>query len=669
MKASIAIRCGVVGLVSLLLVSGAGFCSDKEPSIERNVEPGGTGGNRLEVDVDLLAGATNSLRDLRFVSAVGEEIPYLLLDQPGAGRKWIDGKILPIRQTKSSSGFEVDLGEAARIDRIRFEGLPAPFLKRVRIEAGGDRSRWTLLHEQATLFDLPDESLQLLELDFEPGEYRYVRVVWSDRSSGRLPLPRRVSARLLEGSPPPPPLVAQLRFDQRASEPGVSRFRVSLPAPGLPIVEIELEVDTPYVLRPARVTEARLSGSEIRPSVLGQATLRRVVHDGLVASQMEILISTPTESEVMIEVDNGDNPPLELKSVTARFAPQPWIYFESPDGEPLTARYGAPGLRAPSYDLVALREALGPEGIARGVADARFGEIRKLVVTTTASDELAIADAVGGGAKIKLTGFRTRRAVEQGPLGLNAVRLDPAVLAGSRTLADLRVVDDRSFQVPYIQESLGEPTIINLGELATAPEQTREGLSVYGLTLPYGSLPAARLTVSTTARVFERRVRLVRVETRNPRDPPVNVDLDEEIWRNRSTGREAPILSLDVPAHAGTELLLIVDEGDNSPLQLGNPKLYIPTYRLRFLRRNEDPLWLMYGQDRLAAPRYDLALLAPRVLGARVPEVGLSDVEEELSTISESRVGTIVFWCALVLVLIVLFGMVARLLRRVPEGE
>jgi len=532
------------------------------------------------------------------------------------------------------------------------QGLPAPFLKRVRIEAGGDRSRWTLLHEQATLFDLPDEDLRLLELDFEPGEYRYLRVVWSDRSSGRLPLPRRVGVRLLQGSPPPPPLTAQLGFQKRASEPGVSRYHVSLPAPGLPIVGLELEVEASYVLRPARVTEARLSGSEIRPSVLGQATLRRVVHEDLVASQMEIPISTPTESEVMIEVDNGDNPPLELKTVTARFAPQPWIYFESPDGEGLTARYGASGLRAPSYDLVALREALGPEGIARGVNDARFGETRHLVVTTT-----------------KLAGFRTRRTVEQGPLGLNALRLDPAVLAGSRNLSDLRIVDDRSIQVPYIQESLGEPTILDLAEPAPMPEQAGGRQSAYGLTLPHATLPAARLTIATTARVFERRVRLIRVETRNPRDPPVQVVLDEQVWRNRDTGREAPPLSMRVPAHAGAELLLIVDEGDNSPLQLGNPKLYLPTYRLRFLRRNDEPLWLMYGKDGLAAPRYDLALLAPRVLGARVPEVGLSDVEEGLPVISASPAGTIVFWCVLVLVLVVLLGLVARLLRRGPDDE
>jgi len=657
----------IVGLACFLLVPAVGFCGETEASIERGVEPGGPGGNRLEVDVELLAGAVDGFRDLRLLSVTGEEIPYLLLDQPQTERKWIEGEILPLRRTRNSSGFEVDLGEAVMVDRIRIEGLPTPFLKRVRLEAGGDRARWTLLDEQATLFDLPDEGLRLLELDFRPGEYRYLRLVWSDRSSGRLPLPRRVGARLLQGSPPPPPLEIQLNFEKRASEPGSSRYRVFLPAAGLPITGLELEVETSYVLRRARVTEARLFGSEIRPVDLGQTMLRRVVHEDLVASQMEIPISMPMEAEVEIEIEDGDNPPLELKAITVRFAPQPWIYFESPDGEPITARYGAAGLRAPSYDLVALQEALGAEGLARGVRDARFGETRKMIVTTP--DEPAIADVVGGGATIKLGGFQIRRAVEDGPLGLNALKLDPAVLAGSRTLSDLRIVDGRSVQVPYIQESLGEPTILDLAKPAPMPDQAGERQSAYRLMLPYGSLPASRLTIATTARVFERRIRLGRLDTRNPRDPPVLVTLDEQVWRNGDAERDAPPLTLRVPAHAGTELLLIVDEGDNSPLQLDHPRLYLPSYRLRFVRRSKEPLWLMYGQDRLAAPRYDLALLAPRVLGARVPEVALSDIEEELQPPAGDRVATLVFWCALVLALLVLLWLVARLLSRGPDDE
>jgi hypothetical protein len=456
-----------------------------------------------------------------------------------------------------------------------------------------------------------------------------------------------------------------MRFEERASEPGRSRYRVFLPASGLPIDELELEAGRAYLLRRTKVTEGRLVGSEIRPFVLGEATLRRVVRQDLVASQMAIPISNPTETEVEIEIDDGDNPPLELTAVTARFAPQPWIYFESPDGRQLRARYGAPGLHAPSYDLEALRGTLGSESLARGLKSARFGESRTV---TASSSEPAITDAVGGGAKIDLRGFQFRRAIEQGPPGLNAVRLDPAVLAGSSRLEDLRIVDGSSVQVPYILETLGEPTIVDLPELLPAPEVAGDRQTAYRLVLPFASLPAARLTIATTARVFERRVFLIREESRSRRDPPIWVTLDEEVWRNRDSERMAPLLTLQISPFAGTELLLIVDEGDNSPLQLASPKLYLPTYRLRFVRRSDEQLWLMYGQYGLAAPRYDLALLAPRVLGARVPEIALSDVEEGLPEKGKDRIGRIVFWSVLVLALIVLSGLVARLLRRGPAG-
>lgn len=657
---------GWVACVCLLVAPGIALGSDVASAIEREVFPGGTGGNRLEVDVALLAGASEGLGDLRLLTQTGAEVPYLLLEQPTGDRAWKDGKILPTRRTKRRSGFEVDLGELVIVDRIRIGGLPAPFLKRLRLEGGGDRAHWTLLHEQATLFDLPDDELRLLELDFEPGEYRYLRVMWSDRSSARLPLPRAVSARLLEGEPPPAPLRAEMQFSKRTSEPGRSRYRVVLPAAGLPIIGIELGVEPSYLLRKARVSEARLSGSEVRPFALGEGTLRRVVHEDLVAEDMEIEIARPGEAELEIEIEDGDNPPLELTSVMARFASQPWIYFESPDGATLTARYGVTGLESPFYDLEALRQTLGSGGLAKSVMNARFGETQKIVGEPRSLD---IEDAVGIGARLDLTGFQTRRALQSGPIGLNALRLDAAVLAGSSGLHDLRIVDRDSAQVPFILETLGEPTVLELEGPVSVPDKAAERQSVYRVTLPFESLPAARLTLSTSARVFERRVQLVREETRNRRDPPIRVSLDQVVWRNSDPDREAPRLSLHVPALNGAELLLLIDEGDNAPLEVGEPRLYLPTYRLRFIRRGDDALWLVYGKHGLGAPRYDLALLAPRVLGAKVPEVELSSDQEEVQAAPLDRTGVIVFWSVLVLVLLVLLVMVAKMIRRGPEEE
>ena len=248
---------------------------------ERTATPGRPGGNRLAVDVPLLAGAEppsegrERLSDLRLYDRAGREVPFLLVEPPRAEPSWAAGRVLPFATTKTTSGFEVDLGRPRAVDQLRLLGLPAPFLKRARLEASGDRSRWTLLAGEGTLFDLPAEGLARTVVDFPPGELRYLRVTWDDASSGRLPLPARAEARLVPGALPPPPLRAPVPFARRGGEAGVSRFRVTLPAPRLPIAALEVVVEGGNVLRPARVTESRLSGSELVPVPLGRSVLRR----------------------------------------------------------------------------------------------------------------------------------------------------------------------------------------------------------------------------------------------------------------------------------------------------------------------------------------------------------------------------------------------------------
>jgi len=125
----------------------------------------------------------------------------------------------PVPTTRKTSGFEIDLGSMARVDRMRVAGLPAPFLKRVQLEGSGERTRWTLLVAEGTLFDLPDENLRRLELEFQPGEYRYLRLAWDDRTSGRVPIPASAAARAVGTSPAAPPLRIDVPFERRGVNP------------------------------------------------------------------------------------------------------------------------------------------------------------------------------------------------------------------------------------------------------------------------------------------------------------------------------------------------------------------------------------------------------------------------------------------------------------------
>jgi len=320
--------------------------------------PGGIGANRVAPDVALLSGtASPDLRDLRLYDSAGKEVPYLLIQPPNPKPIWKSGRVLPVAATKTTSGFEVDLGSSARIDRLRLEGLPTPFLKRFKLEGSGDRSHWTILVGEGSLFDLPNEKLQKLDMEFAAGEFRYVRVTWDDRESGIVPPPRHASARLVEQRAAPPPLRTTL-VDLRklSASPGYSRFQVKLPAPHLPLAAVELRVGESRLLRKASVVESKLSGGEVATGILGSSELSRVVQGNRTASDLRIPIRNPEGREIEIVVEDGNNPPLNLSGVTLEFSPQPWIYLESRDGAALSARYGNSRLEPPKYDLEAMRQ-------------------------------------------------------------------------------------------------------------------------------------------------------------------------------------------------------------------------------------------------------------------------------------------------------------------------
>ncbi len=119
---------------------------------ERNAEVTTPGQQRLDVDVALLQGsqpftvispgerfiAAGGLNDLRLFSANGPEVPYLLVPPSPDVPQFASGRVLPITATDTpnvkASGFEVDFETVAIIDAIDLGRVPAPFLKRFRLE-------------------------------------------------------------------------------------------------------------------------------------------------------------------------------------------------------------------------------------------------------------------------------------------------------------------------------------------------------------------------------------------------------------------------------------------------------------------------------------------------------------------------------------------------------
>ena len=109
-------------------------------------------------------------------------------------------------------------------------------------------------------------------------------------------------------------------------------------------------------------------------------------------------------------------------------------------------------------------------------------------------------------------------------------------------------------------------------------------------------------------------------------------------------------------------------EGDNAPLPLERPELLLPSFQVRFFRPATGALRVLYGQERLPAPRYDLALLAPTVLASPAVETALA-AEQEPKPDQAALLQPKVFWAILLAAAVVLLLLIVRLVRRADPSR
>ena len=670
-------------IAALGLLSATALAQSPRFQHERAAEAVAAGPQRLEIDVPLLVGsqpfivnrvgersiAGGGLNDLRLFNAQGVEVPYLLVPPaPGQPARLV-GRVLPIAASDAanakSSGFEVDFESINTIDAIDLDAIQGPFLKRFTLEGSGDRTRWTVLVAEGTAFNLPAEQVAHTRIEFTPGAYRYVRVTWDDTNSARVAPPGVVAARLVTAPHSGPVLREPITIARRPSEPGRSRFRLTLPAARLPIVALELTVGGGHLSRNARILESSVVGEQAQPRVIGGAKLVRVVRDGVTADALRIPIRQPSEPQLDLVVDDGDNPPLPLEGVTAVFAELPWIYFEAPAGT-ITARYGDATLAAPRYDLEAVR----PD-VPADLQTASWRTTPPLTLTPE-TEGLPMPET---GSRLDIENFEYMRDIPAGPAALISVALDAAVMAhsgiASRRLTDLRVVDTDRQQVPYLIEKRDEPlivdTVLERRDLPADLTRPPGRVSSYVVRLPYPQLSEARLVLTTQSRVFRRALSMASVVAAAERRPPRLASHASLNWVHADPSTAAPAVTLRLPEFVDGELFVLIEEGDNQPLPIEKATILLPSFAIRMNRPANEPLRLLYGKDGVPAPRYDLQLLAPQVMGRVAEEVTAGAEQPFTPAVTRSDVAAlspIVFWSALGLAVLVLLGMVVKLMRK-----
>jgi hypothetical protein len=134
-----------------------------------------------------------------------------------------------------------------------------------------------------------------------------------------------------------------------SERPTVSRWQLKLPQTAIPITRITCASDSALFERTFRIWEELTDErGDKYAGELAQPTWHRVPSQptGQLAASLE---RTPRSDTILIETDNGDNPPIELHDFRGYY-PATRVIFTSAKSQPIALYYGNDEAAAPRYD-------------------------------------------------------------------------------------------------------------------------------------------------------------------------------------------------------------------------------------------------------------------------------------------------------------------------------
>jgi hypothetical protein len=569
----------------------------------------------LEVPPEVVARSQPELDDLRLVAADGAEVPFAVdvVRAQAAAFERVSAELVDTRaERKLQTAWIVDLGRPRRFDVIELDVPEQDFAKRLRIESSNDRTTWSLVRDDAGVFDREwSFRVHHTTISFErPYEARYLRFTADDSRSRPLTLrgigvAQRRSRDAQAWSRPAP-----LRLLE--SKQGRSRYAVELPA-GFRFETLHLVSDDPGFSRRVRLLARGEHNGAPQESVLGEAILYRLsLADAALAGEcLDLPVSQPKlgPGALVLEIEDGDSPPLRSPRAVVS-GPSVRLLFVASQVNALALYYGNDVTRPPVYDLESLK---GRIGLETRLPQAGLGAEQENALYLRPPPLPAVATQ---GAALSVSAWRRVRTLPAlAREDIYTLTLAPEDLAVLRPdLADVRLVDGDDRQVPYVIASGAAEVRVGLRAAEARPARTHErqmSQHRFQLVDPVSgepmALPLAALEIDVAEPFFERPA-LLTAPADGPRHGP-RVLFSGTLQRR--SGNAAILLALGGPVTS--ELLLEIDEGDNAPLTVTAPRAFVRVPRIAFKAR-AGAHRLLLGNAKAQAPRYDIAGLAREVL-------------------------------------------------------
>ncbi len=617
------------------------------PSVQK-VAVSGAGLVRVELPASTIGASQPHLDDLRLVSADGIETPCLV-EWPHPENSW--SFLTPevhITLAGQTTVLEFSAEAFQPVRAVELLTSASAFIKAASVEGSNDGERWEPVASNELVFRQTDKT-ERLRLPVPRGTWKRLRVVIDDRRWGPVPF-TGVRLELEKSAQPtvPLPVVVQKRVERG----GRSRLTLSLGGANRWVAWLKLRVSDPLFSRQVYVSA--------NDRTIGSERLYQLDLDGHQASSLTLPVRAQvTTAEVEVEIDNGDSPPLKIEGVEAAVYPVSLTFHAKAAGEwrLFTGNAAAP---APVYDVAAL----GDELRAASSATASVGELSP---NPGFDSKAALPETGAPGAAIDLKNWAFRQPVTTTQRGVMQVELGLEALAHSRPgFGDVRLVQGGR-QVPYVMQPIASHQGVAV-PFAVARDPKRPAVSRWELKLPVKGMPFTSLNLTSPTPLFSRYFELVEPVRDRYGNASKSV-VATASWNHRPADVMPLSMLLSLPA-TGDTLYLETDNGDNSPVELGEITVYHPVVRLLFKTLDAAPVHLWYGNPAAYAPRYDLGLVEAELKKA-APLTAALGPEEPMKppgtgSREESSQGGLLLWATLALVVGGLLWLVAQWL---PENK
>ncbi len=651
-----------IGLVSLVSTAPALTPTDWRNRQKVEVPDGGV--VKLVIPAATFDSAQPDLRDLRLIDANGDEVPYLLNRDAGGPR---DSSALALRPAsfevssrQQATVIEIGTGTDQPIDHIQLVTWAPYFLKAAHAEVFED-GIWRSHGTAVPVFR--QFGAEHLKIPLNGAKVERVRISIDDARSRSI----EFTGAVIAIAPPieDKPVVVEVpgRIERREEFAGESVLTISLPGKNVPLARLDFDVSGSLFMRRVTVGEREISGGIMRERVIGAGTIFRVAIEGqLERSQFQVPVTmAPAGREVMVHIHNGDSPPLAISAVRVHQQAIE-LLFHGAQGT-YTLLTGNPQAAAPRYDLLAFREEL-----RRGQpVTPSIGGVEATPGYRDASSDAAADGAGGVAGAIDTKAWQVSRPVTIETAGVQELELDLDVLSRARSdFGDVRLVREGN-QIPYLVEQTDLSRSIALN-LESASDGKRPTVGLWRATLPRPRLPIRRIAMSSSTPLFERHFRIYEALHRGDGSTYESL-LAEGDWQ-RTTGESDSanhVLDFQQPLQGDT-FWIETDNGDNAPIVIKEARVIHPVTRLVFRTAATDDVALVYGNREATAPRYDVRLIAGKLLAATRNQASLGAPNATKSsrfTMSGLKEGPLL-WAALGLVVIVLLTAVAKLLPKPP---